>query len=63
VTVHGDPDIDVVIPGGIHGDIATSAIVVNTLPKIIGAQAGLHTMATIPPVAHVGLRPDGKTIV
>jgi len=62
VTIHGDPDIDVVIPGGIHGDIATSAIVVNCLPKIIAARAGLHTMATIPPVAHVGLRPDGKTI-
>jgi 4-hydroxy-tetrahydrodipicolinate reductase len=60
ITVHGEPGIDVVIPGGIHGDIATSAIVVNSLPKIVAAPPGLHTMATIPPVAHVGLRPDGR---
>ena len=30
--------------GGIHGDIATASIVVNSIPKVLAATAGLHTM-------------------
>lgn len=45
VTIHGEPDIDVVIPGGVHGDIATSAIVANSIPRLLQAPPGLHTMA------------------
>jgi len=28
----------------VHGDIATASIVVNSLPKILEATPGLHTM-------------------
>jgi hypothetical protein len=28
----------------VHGDIATSAIVVNSIPKVLQAQPGLRTM-------------------
>lgn len=53
VVIHGDPDIDVQIPGGVHGDTATCAIVLNAVPRIMAAPPGLHTMATIPPPVYV----------
>jgi 4-hydroxy-tetrahydrodipicolinate reductase len=54
VVVEGEPPLDVILHGGVHGDLATSAIVCNAIPKIIAAKPGLHTMATVPPVAHIG---------
>lgn len=52
VVIEGEPNIDTVIPGGVHGDIATSAIVINCIPRLIRANPGLHTMATIPAPIH-----------
>lgn len=52
VVIEGDPKLDVVIPGGVHGDTATCAIVLNALPRILKAAPGLHTMATIPLIVH-----------
>ena len=53
VVIEGEPSMDVVIPGGVHGDIATCAIVINAIPRLLKAAPGLHTMATIPPTIHV----------
>jgi len=50
VLIDGEPPIDLVIRGGVHGDVATSAIVLNAVPTLLAAPPGLHTMATIPPV-------------
>jgi 4-hydroxy-tetrahydrodipicolinate reductase len=36
------------IPGGIHGDIATASMVVNSIPKVLAAPPGLHTMRDLP---------------
>ncbi|MCG3123963.1 MAG: 2,4-diaminopentanoate dehydrogenase [Phycisphaerales bacterium] len=47
VVLEGEPPIDLVIRGGVHGDVATSAIIVNSIPRITEAAPGLHTMATI----------------
>jgi 4-hydroxy-tetrahydrodipicolinate reductase len=47
VVIDGEPRVDVVIPGGVHGDIATSAIVINALPRVLEARPGLHMMSTI----------------
>lgn len=49
VVVEGEPKIDMVIPGGVHGDVATSAIILNSVPRLMDARPGLHTMATIAP--------------
>ena len=48
VRLDSDPKIDMTIAGGVHGDVATSAITLNTVPAIIAAKPGLHTMATVP---------------
>lgn len=42
--VAGDPDLEISIPGGIHGDTATPAIVVNRTPHVVDGDPGLATM-------------------
>jgi hypothetical protein len=32
----------------VHGDIATTAITLNTVRSLLAAPPGLHTMATLP---------------
>jgi 2,4-diaminopentanoate dehydrogenase len=44
VLIEGVPRIHSRIEGGVHGDIATAAIVVNSMPAVIAAAPGLHTM-------------------
>ena len=48
VAIHGDPDLEVSWRGGVHGDIATSSMVISTMAPLCAAQPGLHTMATLP---------------
>jgi 4-hydroxy-tetrahydrodipicolinate reductase len=48
VRIEGSPNLKVRAIGGYHGDIATASIVVNSLPKVIDARPGLHTMRTLP---------------
>lgn len=47
VTIEGNPRLYSKVDGGIHGDIATASIVVNTIPKVITASPGLQTMRDI----------------
>src|SRR5205085_8698894 len=42
VEIEGVPGVSVRIPGGVHGDLATVAMVVNTIPKVLAASPGLH---------------------
>jgi len=44
VEIEGSPSISSKIAGGIHGDVATASIVVNSIPKVLQATPGLHTM-------------------
>jgi hypothetical protein len=48
VILKGHPDISLVIPGGSHGDIATASVVVNSIPVILDAPAGLRTARDLP---------------
>jgi 4-hydroxy-tetrahydrodipicolinate reductase len=48
VEIAGSPAIRSKIAGGVHGDIATASIVVNSLPKILEVAPGLHTMRDMP---------------
>ncbi len=52
VVITGTPNINSKIFGGINGDIATCAIVINALPQILRSTAGLKTMADIPLVSY-----------
>ena len=44
VRVTGNPPLAMMIAGGVHGDIATAAITVNSIPKVLQAAPGLRTM-------------------
>jgi 4-hydroxy-tetrahydrodipicolinate reductase len=47
VIVKGSPDLHMKIAGGVHGDVATASITVNSIPKILTAPAGLQTMRSM----------------
>jgi 4-hydroxy-tetrahydrodipicolinate reductase len=44
VRIAGNPPLAMKIAGGVHGDIATASITVNSIPKVLHAQPGLRTM-------------------
>ena len=44
VRITGDPPLHMKIAGGIHGDVATASITVNSIPKVLQAAPGLRTM-------------------
>lgn len=54
VYITGTPDMEVVIRGGVNGDIATAAMVVNCIPRVMLAPAGLLTMKDLPIVTAWG---------
>ncbi len=47
VRIEGSPRLDVKASGGYHGDVATVSIAVNSIPKVLAAPPGLHTMRTL----------------
>jgi len=51
VTITGVPNLEVIVKGGTHGDIATAAIVVNSAHRVIEASPGLLTMKDLPIVS------------
>ena len=48
VVVRGEPELNVRIHGGVHGDKGTVGMVVNMVPTILKASPGLHTMIDLP---------------
>jgi 2,4-diaminopentanoate dehydrogenase len=48
IRLEGSPRLTLRIPGGVPGDIATASIVVNSIPKVLSARPGLHTMRDLP---------------
>jgi len=48
VTIEGNPRVTSKVIGGLHGDVATASITVNSIPKILRVTPGLRTMADMP---------------
>lgn len=48
VEITGSPALKMKIAGGVHGDVATASITVNSIPKILDVPPGLHTMRDMP---------------
>ena len=48
ITIKGVPEINQRISPCVHGDLATIAMIVNAIPKVINAPAGLLTMKDLP---------------
>ena len=54
VSITGTPNLQVVIKGGTHGDIATAAMAVNSVRNVVNAAPGLLTMKDLPIVTSIG---------
>ncbi|OGS03887.1 MAG: hypothetical protein A3G41_07100 [Elusimicrobia bacterium RIFCSPLOWO2_12_FULL_59_9] len=61
LTIHGLPGLRCQIPGGIHGDLATAAIVVNCIPALLKAGPGLRTSLDIP-MSYFAGQHNGKEV-
>jgi 2,4-diaminopentanoate dehydrogenase len=48
VEITGSPALKMKLAGGVHGDVATASITVNSIPKILEVPPGLHTMRDMP---------------
>ena len=48
VEIEGSPNLSMRVAGGIHGDVATASIIVNSIPRVLAAAPGLHTMRDLP---------------
>ena len=48
VEITGSPALKMKLAGGVHGDIATASITVNSIPRILDVPPGLHTMRDMP---------------
>ena len=48
VIIKGVPDVEMTIKDGVHGDRATAAMVVNSIPRVVVARPGVLTMDDIP---------------
>jgi 2,4-diaminopentanoate dehydrogenase len=47
VQIEGTPPLRMKLAGGVHGDIATASIAVNSIPRVLTATPGLHTMRSL----------------
>jgi len=50
VLIDGTPPVDMTIRGGVQGDSATPAIIVNSIPHLRKLKPGLRTMLDLPPI-------------
>lgn len=55
IEIFGTPHIRSRILTGVHGDIATCAIILNACRSVLKATPGLRTMADIPMISSVGI--------
>lgn len=48
VLVDAEPPVDATLAGGVSGEVATAAVLVNTLPRLLAAPPGLMTVKDLP---------------
>ncbi len=48
IDIEGVPSIHMKLSPGVHGDLGTVAVIVNSIPKVINAKPGLVTMKDLP---------------
>jgi hypothetical protein len=51
IEIFGEPNISLTIPGGTPGDIATAALVVNSIQRVLDSSPGLKTVKDLRPAS------------
>jgi len=54
VVIDGNPPVDMIVRGGVHGDSATVAMVVNAIPRVLASKPGLITLRDLPILSCTG---------
>ena len=49
IRLQGEPPLELTIPRGTPGDLATAAAVINAIPNVLAASPGLKTVIDLPP--------------
>jgi hypothetical protein len=57
IRIDATPPIDLVIRGGLHGDLAAAALIQHAIPRVLAAAPGLKTVLDLPPI-HAQPRPE-----
>jgi 4-hydroxy-tetrahydrodipicolinate reductase len=57
IGIEATPPVNVVIQGGLHGDLAAAALVLHAIPRVLAAPPGLTTVLALPPI-HYQPRPE-----
>ena len=57
IDIEGTPPVHLVIEGGVQGDLATAAVIVNAASRVVNHVPGLITMLDLPLVAGKGASP------
>ena len=64
ILIDGTPPVDMTIRGGVHGDTATPAVIINTIPRLKQLHAGLRTMIDLPPILpRMSLQDDDRSVM
>ena len=64
VLIEGSPRLYSKVEGGVHGDIATASMTVNSIPTVIAAEPGFRTMRDVRlPSYFPGTRPGSRRVV
>lgn len=63
IFIEGQQNLVFRAEGGIHGDGATAAIVVNALPLLMRSEPGLHTAFDLPPIAYYEIQAEPSVII
>lgn len=57
IEIEGSPPLRTIIEGGVQGDLATAAVVLNVAPRVAARGPGLITMVDLVPLAGRGITP------
>jgi 4-hydroxy-tetrahydrodipicolinate reductase len=64
ILIDGIPPVDMTLRGGVRGDNATPAIIVNTIPRLRKLEAGLRTVLDVPPITpRMDLQSDERSVM
>jgi 2,4-diaminopentanoate dehydrogenase len=50
IQIDATPPVDLVIRGGLHGDLAAAALILHAIPRVLAAPQGLTTVLALPPI-------------
>ena len=61
ISIDATPPVDLVIHGGLHGELAAAALILHAIPRVLAAPHGLMNVLALPPI-HYQPRPEPELL-